>query len=1204
MRLISLEMQGFKSFPDRTKIKFNRGSTVIVGPNGSGKSNITDALRWVLGELSSKNLRGTKMEDVIFAGADGKSPMGYAEVSVTFDNTDESGSAKINLPYDEVTVTRRYYKAGESEYFINRRAVRLRDINELFMNTGIGREGYSIVGQGRVAEIISRKSDDRRAVFEDAAGIAKYRYKYRETERQLAATDGNMERLRDILSEVEGRVGPLAKEADAARRYLELYERCRRADVSLSIYDADRLEADGRRADDDILITSHELEMINDTLARLEAQSDRISESFSENKLTSERVYEEIKDQNAKIRELERSYADISAKIEHSKSRAEEYRKDADTAGSQKESVAAETDELSAKIDALLEKAELCGKTADELNSSLALATDEYDGLSREVDELFTKIRDAEGRAVDCRVRINVLSESLKSDGEKDDGTQLELEKYKREAAQLSQSFEKEDKNVRDFGLAVENSEKKISELEKKLSETDALVAEISKEREGVAANAAAADGKIDALTRLEESFEGYGKSIKYVMDGVALGKIRGGVHGPISRIITVPPEYVTAIEIALGANLQNIVVDDESAAKECIYYLKNGGAGRATFYPLTSIKAGYVGRETENAAKFGGYIGLASELVSFDEKYGEIVRYTLGRTCVFDTIDSASAAAKANGYKIRAVTLDGQQINAGGSFTGGSVRRDSGMLTRAGEIRSLRAERSLISRELKRIDEKLTSAKARRTEYSGQLADEKNRRDITDAMMRASMTSRDAASAKRDAALTLASELEEDFLTRQTQKGKSEEDMKSLKEALESVIKDADELKSKREALSVKANAAGDKKNEIAEKISSLALDMAKLESEISANRALLSEKIKRRDEYAEKNDTLLIKAAELDAEVESLLSSGEENRGEYEERKASLEELEARRESLEAGSLEYERRRGEIYKKVRERTDEKEKIVRAHMKNEENRRKIKDGYDKIIAHLWDEYELKYSSEKELDYPKTNEQNRAETARELSECKSGLKSLGSVNVGAIEEYGEVRERYENLSRQMNDLISSREDLNDVMEELRLEMQTAFSDAFNSINEKFGEVFRELFGGGEAELYLSDPTDVLSSGIEIKAAPPGKVIKNLSLLSGGEQAFVGIALLFAMIQVNPTPFCVFDEIESALDEVNVARFADYLSNYSDKIQFVVITHRRGTMERADTLYGVTMPRRGVSRVLTLDPGSGESEKYVSENASE
>ncbi|MCD7787766.1 MAG: chromosome segregation protein SMC, partial [Firmicutes bacterium] len=396
----------------------------------------------------------------------------------------------------------------------------------------------------------------------------------------------------------------------------------------------------------------------------------------------------------------------------------------------------------------------------------------------------------------------------------------------------------------------------------------------------------------------------------------------------------------------------------------------------------------------------------------------------------------------------------------------------------------------------------------------------------------------------------------------------------------------------------------AGDKKNEIAEKISSQALDMAKLESEISANRALLSEKIKRRDEYAEKNDTLLIKAAELDAEVESLLSSGEENRGEYEERKASLEELEARRESLEAGSLEYERRRGEIYKKVRERTDEKEKIVRAHMKNEENRRKIKDGYDKIIAHLWDEYELTYSSAKELDYPKTNEQNRAETARELSECKSGLKSLGSVNVGAIEEYGEVRERYENLSRQMNDLISSREDLNDVMEELRLEMQTAFSDAFNSINEKFGEVFRELFGGGEAELYLSDPTDVLSSGIEIKAAPPGKVIKNLSLLSGGEQAFVGIALLFAMIQVNPTPFCVFDEIESALDEVNVARFADYLSHYSDKIQFVVITHRRGTMERADTLYGVTMPRRGVSRVLTLDPGSGESEKYVSDNASE
>ncbi len=1194
-------MQGFKSFPDKTKIEFDHGSTVIVGPNGSGKSNITDAMRWVLGEISSKNIRGTKMEDVVFAGADGRNPMGYAEVSVTFENTEKGG--KLNVPYDEVTVTRRYYKAGDSEYFINRRPCRLRDIHELFMNTGIGREGYSIVGQGKIAEILSRKSEDRRTVFEEAAGISKYRHKRHEAERQLANAEDNMLRANDILSEIEGRVGPLEKEAEKAKKYLELYERKRSADIALTVYDSRRIRVELKEAENDFILSTHELEMIEDTVDGLEAQSERLSEASQSNKLSSERAYTRIRELTTERTRLESEFRALETDCYHSLSQIEECKENIAKTEQQIVSARDEETDVASRIEEL--RRELFNEEAalSEKKEALSAAEAKLSQITAELEERFGYLKACEEEIVDYRVRLNVLRDSMKSGDEKNVAVSDEIEKYARASRGYSQKAAAEERNVNDFSAGIEAADVAIAELDGDVTKIDEQLDTLREHRNVASASLESLDRRIDALVRLEENFEGYGKSVKFVMDSASRGEIKGKVYGPVSHIISVANEYVTAIETALGANLQNIVVEDEETAKSAIRSLKAAGAGRSTFYPLTAVRAQEPGREVKEAQNKNGFIGIASELTEYDVKYAEIVKYLLGRVCVFDNLDNAALAAKASGYKIRAVTLDGQQINAGGSFTGGSAKRESGMLTRAGEIKSLRAERSLRAREMENLDAKIVDASKKRAASLSKKADEVSRRDMMDAMMRAAMSARDTYKAQLDATETLINQLRTDYELRLEQKSQYETDLVSLSEKLADAEANAEKVKREREELDVLRHEADDARANAASVLTEAMLSVARIENRIEAEELLRGEKTRRLAELDEQRVVYERRAAELTEDTRLSTEKQAENRKLFAETEISLRTVEDEREKLESGGMEFEQRQIELRRKIREKTDEKENIVRVHMKNEQRKTNLAEQIDKLIAYLWDEYSLTFSAAAELDYPEVTSENRTEVSKTLTECKNKIRSLGSVNVNAIEEFKEVNEKYLYLSRQMEDLRVAKDNLTAVINDLNNDMEKSFVDAFTRINSRFGEVFRELFGGGNAEIYLSDPTDVLSSGIEIKAAPPGKVIKNLSLLSGGEQAFVAIALLFAMIHVNPTPFCIFDEIESALDEVNVDRFANYVKRYSDDMQFVIVTHRRGTMETADSLYGITMPKHGISRVLMLDTNDMETKaKYASDGA--
>lgn len=1201
MYLKSLEMQGFKSFPDKTKIEFNSGSTVIVGPNGSGKSNITDAMRWVLGEISSKNIRGTKMEDVVFAGADGRNPMGYAEVSVTFDNTPDNG--KINLPYDEVTVTRRYYRAGESEYFINRRPCRLRDIHELFMNTGIGREGYSIVGQGRISEILSRKSEDRRTVFEEAAGISKYRHKRHEAERQLASAEENMLRVNDILSEIEGRVGPLEKEAEKAKKYLDIYEKKRKADISLTVYDSKRVRTEQKKAEDDFILSTHELEMIEDTVEGLEAQSERLSEASQNNKLSSERAYERIRELTAERSRLESEYRALVTDSARNSLQIEECEENVKRTDEAVLSAEAERAEVEGRIALLRSEYENAETVLAEKQAHLASSEAKLAELERRLEELFAEQKKHEDETVDLRVRLNVLKSSYEADDVKNASVSGEIDKYRAAADEYAEKAVREERNVTDYRGGIERANAVIAEDDAEISVLEAQLSELNEKRNAAAASLESYDKRIDALVRLEENFEGYGKSVKFVMDAYGKGEIEGKIYGPVSRLISVKQEYITAIETAFGANLQNIIVEDDKTAKAAIRALKNANAGRSTFYPVSAMKSPEKGREIADASRAAGYIGIASELTEYDVKYSGVIGYLIGRVCVFDTLDNAAAAAKASGYKIRAVTLDGQQINAGGSFTGGSARRDSGMLSRAGEIKSLRAERSLCERRAVQLASEIADKTQKRVSALSHRSGEVSRRDMMDAMMRAAMSERDTYKAQLDATEALIAQLRSDYDTRLEQKSLYETDMAELAEKLTAAEAVVSAVKEERSAVDVTRHEADDERLLFAAEVSAAQLASVRLDAEVGSAVTLLEEKTRRLDELCERKAQYLARAAELTENNRVSLESQDENRKNCSEIEKTLASAEAERAELESGGLEFEQRQVELRRKIREKTDEKEKIVRVHLKNEQKKAALAAEIDKLVAHLWDEYELTFSGAAELDYPEVTDENRNETYKTLTEYKNKLRALGSVNVGAIEEYKEVSERYLYLSRQMEDLRVSKDDLTAIINDLNADMEKAFADAFARINTRFGEVFRELFGGGNAEIYLSDPTDILSSGIEIKAAPPGKVIKNLSLLSGGEQSFVAIALLFAMIHVNPTPFCIFDEIESALDEVNVDRFANYIKRYSTDMQFVIVTHRRGTMETADSLYGITMPKHGISRVLALDVNDMEAKsKYASDSS--
>ncbi len=1185
MYLKSLELHGFKSFPDKTVLKFNNGTTVIVGPNGSGKSNMTDAMRWVLGELSSKNIRGSKMEDVIFAGADGKKPMSFAEVSVTFDDSAEP--KVLNTTYDEVTVTRRYYRSGDSEYFINKKKVRLKDIYEMFMNTGIGREGYSIIGQGRIAEIISKKSDERRGVFEESAGIAKFRYRKHESEKKLAETQANMERVADIEKELESRLGPLERDSEKARRYLELYGEKKKIDISLWLYDIERIKKNIDKAEMDTNMSAHELEIADDNIKQTDEQIDRLHEQSHESKELLQKTHEGLTERIRAKSEAEANLTVARNNIENADSRiasenavAESIRREL-----QRETENAQAAEKN--LEAVRgEYAESC-KNRDEALGEHSTVIADLRKTNDRILALNAESKSLENEITDSRIKRNVLSETLKNSDFRKSGIEADLRKYEEESASLTRLSDECDEREASI-------RQKIAELEKEAASIpfDLYEAETAKLRAKISLNRADIDShnsRITALRNMQEHFDGYYNSVRYVMQE----KDRlGGIHGPVSYLIKVDPQYVVAVETALGAALQNIVTDDEEAAKKAIRALKSANAGRATFYPLTTIRFHGRGREFDYVSQCRGFIGYADELVRYDARYTDIVRSLLAKTAVFDNLDNATEMARVNNWRIKAVTLDGQQINPGGSLTGGQAKKDSGVLTRNNMIDTLISERNQLETERKKLEEALEKALSD-TGKAMNRADELNRQKEE---LGAALTEEQREHSNLVTKQTFLRDLMENLRRDNTDLLKSYEEARAECDRLENILSRNEErlqsiaasltsLTEEKERLDQRGEALSLRVNELNISCAELARDKEAYEN-ICAE---ISERKETRQSELSEHEK---KVADFRNEIHSLterISAMEESIRDF---VGEIAELEKRQKALSDASDKIEAELTSQRSKQKEQTAKQQILFVAHSKNQTKLGELKGQHEKVSEQLWNDYELTFSSAaifaKENNCETVDDRSRSTFAAQQSTLKGRIKSLGNVNLDSIDEYVEVKKRYGYIKEQLDDLRTSKQEIEKILEDLENEMKTLFIDAFRKINHHFGEVFRELFGGGHAEVILTDPENVLTSGIEINAAPPGKSVKNLNLLSGGEQSFIAIALLFALIKVNPSPFCIFDEVEAALDEVNVTRVGRYVKKYSKDMQFVMITHRRGTMEIADTLYGVTMPQSGVSKVFTLD----------------
>ena len=1193
MYLKSLELQGFKSFPDKTKLTFGAGTTVIVGPNGSGKSNISDAMRWVLGEISSKNLRGTRMGDIIFGGADSRKPMGYAEVSVTFDNRDPEN--RLECMYDEVTVTRRYYRSGDSEYYINRQAVRLKDIYELFMNTGVGRDGYSIIGQGKIAEIISRKSDERRSIFEDASGIAKYRHKKTEAERKLADTEDNMTRINDVFTEVAAQVGPLEKEAEKASRAIELLETKKRVDVQLWLYDTEKLQSEIAEAEENYNRSSFDLNTVNDTIASYEAQNERLFDVSQNNKYASEQLLARIGEQTKTNHDLDSEYQVSKTNISHTAELMEgaaevirEYEKAIEDDGRGLEARYGRVKELEAHL------AERVKKHADAQEEQRRLRA-EAEALETKIAEALTDIRAYEKEATDIRVRLSVIENAKSDDDGKNSSTLEEIEKYERIAKELGEKIARTETTLASYEEKLVAVNEAIAKGNEALAEKYEARRELEERYAEKKLAGDSAKQRIDTFRAMEEQFEGYSNSVRYVMKAYAEGKITdrsgarcGKIYGPLTQVIQVEDRYVTAIETALAANLQHIVVENEETAKNAMFALKKAEAGRATFFPITSMKGQEPTHEMEESRGFRGFISFADELVTCDEKFREIVSSLLGRTVVFDNIDNATEMAKALKYYVKVVTLDGQQIQAGGSFTGGSVRHRGSILGRAGEIRAMEEKLKTLDGEMAAINRELEALNKTIVELEQSTSSEEDKRRILDVMKSSESTTLEQLRAKLEANNTLAEKLRADYGSVIEQHRRYEEEavvLSAKEKELSEAIREISEFRFDKD---VERNEILERCEALSATITELYVNTIEAQKDIETEKALASSLDERIASHRAGIEAQKHKIEECQRQIGAFEASQKENRVRLAEGEKLLSELNAKRALLENDSFEFEKKLSAMNTKIREKRAEQEVIFRQHTKNENRLTALKNEQDKLATKLWDDYEMTRAEAVSLGYPPITAVTRAATAAKQADCRNKLRVIGNVDLDAVNKYKEVKERYDHMERQIRDLNDSKTELLKIIDKLEREMKTSFIDSFNKINENFNQTFSELFGGGSAELSLTDPENVLTSGIEIRAVPPGKNISNMMQLSGGEQAFVAIALLFAILKVNPTPFYILDEIEAALDEVNVARFAEYIQRYADGTQFILITHRRGTMEAADRLYGVTMPERGISKVLALD----------------
>ena len=1170
-----LEIQGFKSFPDKVKITFDAGVTGVVGPNGSGKSNLSDAVRWVLGETSSRQLRAAgKMEDVIFGGTRRRSAMGFASVRLTLDNTGHT----LDVDADEVTIGRKYYRSGDSEYTINGQVCRLRDVYELLLDTGIGRDGYSVIGQGRIAEIVAAKSSERREIFEEACGIAKYRYRKTEAERRLAAAGENLERLRDILGELESRVGPLEKESAKAQKFLELSEQRKTLEVTLwtdsvhrardtvrqQVRDYETAQADYERFDGEAKAAEQEAEEI-----RMQAQQLTIAVERLNGDIRS--ITEQISGSDSRIAVLENDILRNEESIASLRSEIEAGEQDgaeADAALQRHRAVAAkmeaEGEKLAAEIDALNAELE---QLADASNASGA----RKDTLRAEITDLTAKRTEAqvaqaaaEAAEETARQRLPALEQAVQEGTDQWETARQDLTDTIRYREMLTEN-EKQLANVRS-GLELKLKNRKAA-----LDEADTAEQRLGRELD-------AARQRLSVLRELEKNMDGYQNSVKAVMRAAGARRLRG-IIGPVSAILKVEPGCEVAVETALGAALQNIVVENEAAAKAAIALLRSDNAGRATFLPLDTVQPGVF------RGRLSGTARLASSLVQADARYDNIVSNLLGRIIVVEDINEASRVARDNGFRSRVVTMDGQVINAGGSFTGGSVQRSAGLFTRKQEMEELRIRAAKLQKDCLAAQEKTDQCK--------------EQVDALQAELTATASEQITAANDRVRAEAEQKRLEAAAAQLETARNARRQEIDTLQAALadsrakaEDAAKLQAELTAKidRRTAEMSRIAEGDdsfltRQNALAQDLSAKRLEQVTRQkdaelaySQIAALEQRARDAAARRTSLEESVAALAARSDACRAEIADIRQTRADSQTTIAQKEAEIREATQKR-------LARQQAETETLARARTAADSREEMSREMARLAERKAAAESEYDQTVAKLWDEYQLSVSQAEALC---VEFDSLPALRAQVADLRGKIRALGSVNVSAIEEYKEVKARYDALVMQVTDVEESRNELSRMISKLSAQMREIFTDSFRAINENFGRVFAELFGGGEASLMLEDESDVLSSGIGIRVAPPGKVIKNLEALSGGEQALVAISIYFAILAVNPAPFCILDEIEAALDDANVVRFAQYLRRVSDKTQFIVITHRRGTMEAANVLYGVTMQEDGVSKLLKLD----------------
>ena len=1175
MRLKELEIQGFKSFPDKTKITIGEGITGVVGPNGSGKSNISDSIRWVLGETSSKQLRGSgKMEDVIFGGTQSRGAMGFASVALTIDNSDHG----LDMDADEVTIGRRYYRSGESEYSINGQNVRLKDVYELLLDTGIGRDGYAIVGQGRIAEIVGAKSAERREIFEEASGIAKYRYRKNEAERRLEAAEGNLERLRDILGELEKRVGPLKRDSEKAQQFLELSERRKSLEVTLWV---DAI----RRANDTVRDQQRKFEAAQADYERLSRQLDEFDEKSAALREETQQLVLQVEQANADIRAVTEANAGSESEIavlknesEHSRFRIDEATGELERAGQGRQSIETEAAGHKAAIEKLHGEVAAMDARVAELRAELRALEEKAAASGQRRDVIDAAIARLQDTATAAKVRAASAQSAKEAAAQRLDEAKQQAVELENSAAAAEEEKRRAERRLKDAEEAVTRNDNIKAGLKLKLESRRRQQAEAADALQKADKERSNTSQRIHILEDLERNMDGYQQSVKAVMRAAAGRRLRG-IIGPVAGILTVEKGYETAIETALGFALQNIVVEDQGCARAAIGFLKDERAGRATFLPLDTVQGSrFTGRLTGTAE-------VAADLVKCDPRYQHIIDNLLGRIIVVEDLSEASTVAKNLGYRNRIVTLDGQVINAGGSFTGGSTARSVGVFSRKQELDELRTR--LVKLEKKRADAE-KELEARKAEVD----------NLTAQLSGAEAEGMNASSERLRASLEL------DRLTAAV--AQHEENTRSLAaeiEAQQAAVTQNETACAEAEAAQGKAEAELNTYNaelaELGESTGSLTAERERITNELSENQMqrLANEKDIGLHEAAleglqSRTGEAEARARELNAAIEAAKAKIEANalkiaeiertRGENKEKIAAAEET---IRTANAARMEKEAAVARLGQENRALTDERERMSGEMARLAERRTAAENELNDTNTKLWEEYQLTAGEAKELC---VEFESLTELRRSVAEVRGKIRGLGNVNVGAIEEYKEVKERYDFLKAQVTDVEKAKSELTRMIAELCSEMEELFTTSFKQINTHFQQIFKELFGGGHARLYLSDESNVLESGIEIEVSPPGKVIKNLSALSGGEQALVAISIYFAILNVNPAPFCFLDEIEAALDDVNVARYAQYLRRMTDHTQFIVITHRRGTMEAADVLYGVTMQEDGVSKILRLD----------------